>query len=222
MGSSTHRESSKPAERAEQALRQEPVRLRYRFFFVCQSDGGLKWGCFPRRRPFRSEREVPAWRPDSLAVQADLFIIPAEGAMGKCVATLMCSCGAAMLRTALSRRRARLLQIRRLRAGGGIDKTRMACQDSETNTELIDTDCRREDYPAVEPPWKTWWPDFSRSAGRCTPMKSRAPSLWFALSLDSAALAGRIARRRCNRSNYWQRAEREPTDLPVSVKDTPT
>ena len=72
--------------------------------------------------------------------------------MDKCVATLLRSCGAAMLRTALSSWRATLSENSGLRPVGGIDKTGMACQDAETNTELIYTDCWREDHLAVQPP----------------------------------------------------------------------
>ena len=73
-----------PAERAVHALRQEPARLLFRFYGVSQSDGGLQWGYFPRSIPLRPGREISVGRRDSLAVQADLFMIPAAGALGKC------------------------------------------------------------------------------------------------------------------------------------------
>lgn len=73
-----------PAARAVHGARREPVRLLFRFYGVSQSDEGLRWGYFPRSIPLRPEREVSAGRFNSLAVQADLFMIPVGGVMGKC------------------------------------------------------------------------------------------------------------------------------------------
>ena len=59
--------------------------------------------------------------------------------MDKCVATLLRTCGAEILWIAGVGAAAAPPEIIGLRSNGGIDKTGMACQDAEMNTELIDT-----------------------------------------------------------------------------------